>query len=119
MHELPITQSLLDITLRHANTAGAKRVTQIRVKIGQLSSVVDDSVQFYWGIIARDTIAEDATLVFERIPARFHCTQCGATLTPGAKFCLKASNYLCPQCSSPDLLLDGGDELYIDSIEVE
>jgi len=114
MHELPITQSLLDITLRHANSAGAKRVTQIRVKIGQLSSVVDDSVQFYWGIIARDTIAEDAVLVFDRIPAKFHCSQCGATAT-----LQKATNYLCPECGSPDLLLDGGEELYIDSIEVE
>ncbi len=114
MHELPITQSLLEITLRHANAAGAARVTQIHVRIGQMSSVVDDSVQFYWGLIARDTCAQDATLVFERIPATFHCTECGATSTLQA-----AEDYVCPQCGSPDLMLDGGEELYIDSIEVE
>jgi len=114
MHELSITQNLLDITLRHADAAGAKRVTQIRVKIGQLSSVVDDSVQFYWGIIARESIAEEALLVFERIPAKFRCTQRGATAV-----LQKATNYLCPDCGSPDLLLDGGEELFIDSIEVE
>jgi hydrogenase nickel incorporation protein HypA/HybF len=114
MHELPITQSLLDITLRHANAAGAVRVTQIRVKIGQLSSVVDDSVQFYWNIIAKDTCAQEAELVFERIPAGFHCAACGHSAV-----LQKAEDYHCPECGSPDLVLDGGEELYIDSIEVE
>lgn len=114
MHELPVTQSLLDITLRHAEQAGATRVTKINVKMGQLSRIVNESVQFYWGIIARDTCAEDAELSFEIIPAAFKCLDCGV-----ASFLATADEYSCTSCGSPNVVLDGGDQLYLDSIEIE
>ena len=63
MHELGVTQSLLDLAVRHAQQAGAARVTQLNVVIGQMANIVDDSVQFYWEIIAQDTIAAGAVLV--------------------------------------------------------
>jgi hydrogenase nickel incorporation protein HypA/HybF len=114
MHELPITQSLLEITLRHAEQAGAGRVTKIHVKMGQLSSIVDESVQFYWNIIARDTCAEDAELSFEIIPAAFRCLACGTVSALAS-----TDDYVCSACGSPDIILDGGDQLYLDSIEIE
>ena len=64
MHELSITESILDITLRHARQAGAGRVTNLYLVIGQLASIVDDSVQFYWDIVAKGTLAEGAHLHF-------------------------------------------------------
>jgi hydrogenase nickel incorporation protein HypA/HybF len=48
MHEMVVTENILNIATRHALHAGAKRVTDIHITIGQLSSIVDDSVQFYW-----------------------------------------------------------------------
>ena len=70
MHELPIAQSILDISLRHAQQAGATRVTDLHLVIGKFSYVVDDSIQFYWDMIAKDTIAEGARLHFEPRPRR-------------------------------------------------
>ena len=60
MHELAITQSILNIVLRHPEQAGAQRVTDIHIVMGELSTNVDDSIQFYWDIIARETPAEGA-----------------------------------------------------------
>ncbi|MFN2270088.1 MAG: hydrogenase maturation nickel metallochaperone HypA, partial [Anaerolineae bacterium] len=51
MHELSITESILKIALRHAEQAGAKRITRLNLVIGELSGVVGESVQFYWDMI--------------------------------------------------------------------
>ena len=73
MHELPITESILEIAIRHAEKAGAKRITDIHLVIGQLSSIVDESVSFYWDIISKDTIAEGAELHFRRVQIQMLC----------------------------------------------
>ena len=67
MHELPVTESILENTLRHARGAKAVGVTDVYLVIGQLSSIIDDSVQFYWDMISEGTIAEGASLHFKRI----------------------------------------------------
>jgi hydrogenase nickel incorporation protein HypA/HybF len=61
MHELPVTESLLEIALRHARKAGAERITRLNIVIGELSSIVDESIRFYWDIVSKDTMAEGST----------------------------------------------------------
>ena len=85
MHELSVTESILAIALRHAGQAEAKRVTELNLVIGQLATIVDDSVQFYWDIISENTIAEGASLHFRRLPLELLCQLCGACYTPGAE----------------------------------
>ncbi len=114
MHELAITESLLEITLKHAETANAKKVNQLNIVIGQMSSVVDESVQFYWDFVAQNTIAEGATLNFERIPAKFLCHNCQAEFTLNGH-----PDFICPQCECGQLQVIGGEEFRLDSIDVE
>ena len=113
MHELPVVQSLLEITLEHAAQHRARRVLALNLIIGQLSSIVDDSVQFYWDILARDTIAADARLNFRRIPARFRCRDCGVD------FDLDESRLICPGCGGFHVQLLQGDEFRLESIDIE
>ena len=113
MHELPVVQSLLEITLEHAARHHARRVVALNLVIGQLSSIVDDCVQFYWDILARDTVAEGARLNFRRIPARFRCRDCAA------EFTLNESSLLCPDCGGFHLQLLQGDEFRLESIDIE
>ena len=68
MHELPVTENLLEIAVRHANKAGAIRILGLHLVIGDLASIIDDSIQFYWEIIAKGTLGEGAKLHFKRIP---------------------------------------------------
>jgi hydrogenase nickel incorporation protein HypA/HybF len=113
MHELSVTQSLLDIALRHAEKAGAGRIVRLNLVIGELASIVNDSVQFYWDIVSQDTIAEGAELHFERVPGTLRCLACGHN------FSLDGRDYTCPICGENQALAVGGDDFRLESIEVE
>ena len=113
MHELSVTQSLLEIALRHAERAGARHITRLNLVIGELTSIVDDSVQFYWDIISQGTIAEGAQLHFERTPGILRCLSCGHT------FPLDGRDYACPVCGERQVVAVGGDDFRLESIEVE
>jgi hydrogenase nickel incorporation protein HypA/HybF len=113
MHELSITESILEIAVRHAEKAGARRIVRLNLVIGELASIVDESVQFYWAIVSRETIAEGAELAFERIPATLRCLACDCT------FPLDGHSYACPACGEAQVIPAGGDDFRLESIEVE
>lgn len=113
MHELAITESILEIALRHAAAQNAKRITDLYIVMGQWSSVVDDSVQFYWDMISDGTIAKGAILHFERTSAELTCLDCGRVYQPVAE------TLLCPNCQGTRLKVIKGEEFRLESIEIE
>ena len=114
MHELAITEEILRITVEHAEKAQAERVTDIHLVIGDLSSVVDDSVQFYFDFLTKDTLAQGAQLHFERIAPRARCYACGTEYTPP-----DSRLWTCPECEALGGEVIAGKEFYVASIEVE
>ena len=114
MHELPVTQGILRIAVEAAEEAGAERITAINLVIGDLTSIVDDSVQFYFDILSQNTLARDATLRIQREPAIGHCQDCGHTFIVDIPLVA-----VCPACDSVRLRVKGGREFYVDSIEVD
>jgi len=113
VHELSVTESVLKIALKHAEQAGARRIERINLAIGALSGIVDESVQFYFDFISKDTIAEGAELCFRRVPARFCCMLCGAEYEP------RGEDWTCPECEGRQPQAIGGREFLVESIEVE
>ena len=113
MHELAITESILNIAVDYAERSGADHVTDLHLVIGQLSSIIDDSVQFYWDIVSKDTICEGAVLHFERIPAQMICLDCDHIYT--------IANGLagCPICEGFQVRVHAGEDFRLESIEVE
>lgn len=105
---------MLDVALEAAASAGASRIDEIHLVIGDLSSMVDDSVQFYFDILAEGTAAEGARLVFRREAAVLTCSACDletdvqAPLPPA-----------CPRCGDLRVRVKGGQEFRVDSIEVD
>ncbi len=113
MHELPITESLLKISLQYAEKANAKLITDLHIVIGELASMVDDSIQFYWEVIAKDTIAEQAILHFRRVLAELQCMTCFEKYHPTDK------ELICPKCGGVGAKIIAGEEFFLESIDVE
>jgi len=114
MHELPVTQSILEIALKHAKKAEAKRITDLHIIMAELSKLVDESIQFYWDIIAKDTIAEGATLHFRIIPTEFQCMACFTKYHPS-----DTDDFQCPNCGSVGVKIVAGEEFSLEAIDVE
>ncbi|MBT8484751.1 MAG: hydrogenase maturation nickel metallochaperone HypA [Phycisphaerales bacterium] len=113
MHELPITQGILDLVVEHAGRAGAARVTDVHVVAGELSGVVDECIGFYWEIISRETIAAGACLHIRRVPLAFECRGCGA------RFAHEDGDFTCPTCGDASVRVASGDGVRVEAIDVE
>lgn len=111
MHELSITESILEIAIDEARRAGASRIEKIRLKVGALTEVVPDSIQFYLDAVAPGTIAEGVRLETIAVPTGATCTRC-------SHFFVVAENALqCPACGGMGRITQGR-ELFIESLEV-
>jgi len=113
MHELTITQNVLSLALQHARRAGAGRITRINLSVGEISGIVDESVQFYFDLLSKDTPAEGAQISFTKLPACFRCRVCGA------EFPMRDGDWSCPACQATGGQVVSGRQFYMDSIEVE
>ena len=113
MHELAVTESMLEIALRHAKEHNARRITDIHLVLGQWSSMVDDSIQFYWDIISNGTIAKGASLHFRRVPVLLTCQDCGKEYQPASE------EFACPECGGTHAKVKTGEEFHLEAIEVD
>jgi hydrogenase nickel incorporation protein HypA/HybF len=113
MHELSITQSMLNLVLEQAEKAGAKEVGKINLVIGEMTGVVDECVQFYFDFLSKGTLADGATLSFSVVPTTARCRGCGKL------FEVREFDWTCPHCRGNNIEIVAGKELFVESIEVE
>jgi hydrogenase nickel incorporation protein HypA/HybF len=113
MHELSIMQSALSMALDQARQNGASRIYVIRLRIGALSGVVPDALQFAFEALTPGTAAEGAELAIEHVPARFWCTSCAQEFQSDDLFAD------CPGCHRPSGDLRAGREMEVASLEIE
>lgn len=112
MHELAVTEEILSLVLDEAQKSNATKVKHVKLIIGEMTGIVNDSVLFYFNEIRKGTIAEEARLSFKRVPAAGRCRDCGHD------FEVKDFVWACPSCGSLNIDITAGKELYVESIEV-
>jgi hydrogenase nickel incorporation protein HypA/HybF len=110
MHEFSIASAIVATAVKHA---GGRRVTSVQVRIGALRQVVPEALTFAFGIVTRETPCEGARLEWEAVPLRVRCAPCAATAT------LERPPFRCPGCGSGSVDVVSGEELEVESIEVE
>ncbi len=114
MHELSIVQALLEQVQAEVEKSGQRgRVVSLQLVIGRLSGVHADSIRFGFELLSPHSIADGARLCIEQPKARSRCRACGAeTEIDEIVIC-------CPACGDPDITICGGQELLLQSIELE
>ena len=113
MHELGIAQNILEIVQQAVPKEQTAAVRSIRIRVGPLSGVVPDSLEFCFQAIVNETEMQNARLTIEQLPAILTCRKCAY------RFQTKDLEFLCQSCGSSDLELVSGREMEIVDIELE
>jgi len=110
MHELSIAEAIVQIAARHAR---GRTVTKVEVKVGYLRQVVPSALSFAFELTAVGTPVEGAELELEEVPAAGWCRTCQA------RTALPEMPLWCRKCGSSDVEVTQGEELLVDSLELE
>ena len=110
MHESSLTQNLLEVALKHP---GTQRIVSVNLTIGEFSDEREEAIRFYWEDFAKGTRAENSELHFRRVEAEMKCLECESIFHP------EEEAGLCPHCQSHRLKLLSGDDVRLESIDVE
>ncbi len=115
MHELQITESILNVVLRHAGQHDVSKVVRIHLRVGELSDLVDEWIQHYFNYLSRGTLAQEAELAIVRVPIVLRCPACDLSFQIG-KDQLGAA--VCPTCAGSKVELVSGRGYFIENMEV-
>jgi hydrogenase nickel incorporation protein HypA/HybF len=110
MHELSIAESIVAIADRHAR---GRRVTRVDVSVGHLRQVVPSALEFAFELVAQGTSVEGAELVLEDVPAAGWCRACGADNE------FDGFPLVCGECGGGDIEMVAGEELRVESLDVD
>jgi hydrogenase nickel incorporation protein HypA/HybF len=110
VHELSIAEAIVRIADGHA---AGRQVVKVELKVGHLRQVVPSALTFAFELVAEGTAVAGAELVMEEVPARGRCRACGAETQ------LDGFPLQCAACAGFDLELLQGEELLVDSLELE
>lgn len=116
MHELPMTKSIFQIVLRHAQRSSVTRVVAVNLEIGALSDLQTEWVQRYFDHLSRGTIVEGARLKVNRVPAIFRCNSCQQTFEINS---LLQQDLSCSKCHGRNVALVSGKEYRVKNMEVQ
>jgi hydrogenase nickel incorporation protein HypA/HybF len=110
MHELSLASAIVATAEKHA---GGRPVAVVTVRAGALRQVVPSSLEFYFGFVAAGTLCAGARVELLAVPARLRCDGCGA------EWELERPPFRCPGCEGSSVTVVGGNELEVESIELE
>lgn len=113
MHEMSIIAGVLDTVTPSALQAGAERVLGISLRIGDMTEVVDEALEFAFEVLTEGTLCEGAQLTVTKVHPRGVCFECGH------EFDHDRFHRSCPACGSFQTQVVQGREMEIESIEVD
>ncbi len=113
MHEMALTESIVEIALEEARKQGARKVTRVFLDVGALSYVEPEALEFCFAAVAAGTPAEGARLEIARIAGAGWCLDCERSVPLSERF------GACPECGGARVQMTAGDEMKIREMEID
>ncbi len=113
MHELSIAQSIFETVLQEKEKSRLPAIEKIGLRIGAMSGILADSLEFSFDAIKIDTELAETNLEIEIVPLKGCCQSCRQEF--------KVENYafFCPHCESGRIEVMQGMDMEIAYLEVE
>ena len=113
MHEMSIVASILETVLQEAKKHRVNKVTSIKLRVGELRQIIPETLQFCYSIATQGTIADGSEIFIAQEPIVAKCKRCGES------FEVENYSFICPDCNLADAEIISGDELILETIEME
>ena len=113
MHEVSVVQNILEIAGKKAAECGSGKITSISMKIGEMTCINDENLAFVFDVMKKGTPAAEARMVIERVPVKARCDACQNV------FAVPEYSFTCVKCGCPKVTVIEGNEIIVQSLEVE
>jgi len=111
MHELSLMMGIVDQLRKSAAENNIRKISKVMLVVGEMTMAVPDALQFAFETFKEEELFKDAVLEIRKEPVRGECKDCHHT------FGVEDFAFVCPKCSSPNVRIASGRELYIDYYE--
>lgn len=112
MHEVSLMEQTLHIAIENARQHGSNKIERLKMRLGEMSGVVPEALQFAFDALKQGTIAAEAILDIETVPVICYCHRCQTTFHPAHLF------YECPDCGELSRDTQSGREIELSSLEL-
>ena len=113
MHEMALSEGVLQILENHASRQGFNRVRKVWLEIGDLAGVDVEAMRFSFDAVMSGTLADNASLEIVNVPGEAWCMPCSKRVDVTQRF------DACPDCGSYQLQVVAGDDMKVKELEVE
>lgn len=115
MHELAVTQSLINTVLAECKKRNIIELESIIVELGSLTSYVGDSIYFYYDLLKKPyDLLQDVHLTIHEVKGTINCNACKKETIIDDSFVI-----MCKHCHSTDVHIVKGKEFIIKSLEIK
>lgn len=114
MHEANFTKQIVNVVLEELTKHPEARPQSVKVTVGEMLHLVPESVQMHFDLLTKDTDLAKVLLQLGEIPVTVKCHQCGREGGVEDHHLM-----ICSHCQSLDVELMSGNEIRVESIELE
>ncbi|NLF80534.1 MAG: hydrogenase maturation nickel metallochaperone HypA [Clostridia bacterium] len=111
MHELSLMDGIFSRAEAALKPYGSVKVNSLTVRIGPLANIMPAAFDFAFEALSAGGIFEGAQLITEPLPITARCQACDR------EFASRALPLICPDCAAREVMVTGGDEVYLASID--
>jgi hydrogenase nickel incorporation protein HypA/HybF len=112
MHEMSLMEALVNLAEEEARKAEAKRISVVRLAVGELSQVDPEALRFCFDAVARGSMCEGAQFDLITVPGAGWCLDCGKEVAVSQRF------GPCPDCQGFRVQMTRGDDFRLLELEV-